>query len=187
MRKIYNAIVVAVSVCVSGCAAVLVGGTAGGVMMAKDQRSLGAQTEDKEIYLRVTSLSAKLAATVNLNATVFNRTVLLTGQVPDAQTASRVEDEVRAIRGVQSVVNDLQIGAASTQASRAKDVFLTSRVITALMIEKDARVGNIKVSTEAGIVYLMGGTSRKEGEIAARTASAVSGVAKVVKVLNYTD
>ena len=48
------------------------------------------------------------------------------------------------------------------------------------------KVGNVKVVTEAGVVYLMGIVSRNEGDRAARVASRVSGVMRVVTVFEYS-
>jgi hypothetical protein len=42
-----------------------------------------------------------------------------------------------------------------------------------------------KVVTEAGVVYLMGRVTQREGDLAGEVARGVSGVRKVVKVFDY--
>ncbi len=55
------------------------------------------------------------------------------------------------------------------------------------MIEdRDLNSQTIKIVTEAGVVYLMGIVSRNEGDRAARVASRVSGVMRVVTVFEYS-
>jgi osmotically-inducible protein OsmY len=45
----------------------------------------------------------------------------------------------------------------------------------------------VKVVTERSVVYLMGLVTADEGVTAARVAASTSGVARVVKVFEYTD
>jgi osmotically-inducible protein OsmY len=111
--------------------------------------------------------------------------VLLTGEVKDDAMKQTVEREVSAIEGVQSVVNELEIAGPSSLTSRSSDSLITTKVKASFVDTKDLYANAIKVTTERGIVYLMGRVTPREGELAGEVARGVSGVQKVVKVFEY--
>ena len=74
----------------------------------------------------------------------------------------------------------------SSISDRANDTYITSKVKTNLIAEKDFPASAIKVVTEASTVYLMGIVTQKEANLAAEIARNVDGVKKVVKVFEYT-
>ncbi len=89
----------------SACAPLIVGGAAvGGALVATDRRTSGAQLEDEGIELRAASrIRQNLGERVHVNATSYNRQVLLTGEVPSAQDkaagrADRLAGRQRALR-----------------------------------------------------------------------------------------
>lgn len=175
-----------VALSLQGCALAVVGAVGGGTLVATDRRTLGAQTEDREIQVK-----AKTAATQNLpdeahvSVTVFNRRVLLTGEVPSAQWKQKAEDQVRGINNVNSIVNELAVQGASSLSSRANDAYLESRVKGAMVGEKDLRANYYKVVCERGTVYLMGLVTQEEGTHGANVAAQTPGVEQVVKVFQY--
>ena len=89
--------------------------------------------------------------------------VLITGEVPDEETKSKVEREVRAIEGVMNVTNELEIGFASSYTSRSNDALITSKVKLSLADAKDISANSFKVVTEKGAVFLMGRVTQREG------------------------
>ncbi len=62
---------------------------------------------------------------------------------------------------------------------------LTTKVKAALFEDKLTHANAFRVVTERGTVYLQGRVTRLEGDRAAELARTVSGVVKVVKVLDY--
>lgn len=169
-----------------GCALLLLGAAGGGTLMAVDRRSLGAQTEDKEIAVRAKSrLNEQLPDQAHVKATVYNRRVLLTGEVPDAAAKRQAEAIVSNINNVEGIVNELALQGASSLSSRANDTYLEGRVKGALVQEKNLSANNFKVVAERGDVYLMGLVTRDEGDRGADAASRVPGVMRVVKVFQY--
>jgi osmotically-inducible protein OsmY len=170
----------------AGCMPLAITGMATGALVASDRRTLGAQTEDQGIELKGnTALAEKLPAAKGVSITSYNRKVLLTGQVPDADTKARAARLVGELPNVRSVQNEITVAARTGVGSYASDVGLTTRVKTAMIGVKDLPADNVKVVTEAGVVYLMGLVSRAEGDLAAKTAARVSGVTRVVTVFEY--
>ena len=172
----------------TGCAPLVVGGAvAGGVMVASDRRSPGIQLEDQAIELRVRDALGKAFPKdrANISVTSYNQRVLLTGEVTEAQMKSEAEAIARKSENVRAVVNELHVGSLSTFANRNFDTALTSKVLAALLQAPGVPSGAIKVVSERAVVYLMGRVTPAEGEAAARAASRVAGVQRVVKNFDY--
>jgi osmotically-inducible protein OsmY len=176
----------AVLTSVQGCVGMAVGTAVVGTLAATDRRTLGAQTEDKAILLKGEARVSRLVGDAgHVNITSFNRKVLLTGEVRDETMKQAVEREVSEIEGVQSIVNELAVMGVTSFTSRSNDTLITGKVKAAFVDTKDLYANSIKVVTERGTVYLMGRVTQREGQLAAKVASSVSGVQKVVKVFDY--
>ncbi|TWI61859.1 osmotically-inducible protein OsmY [Pseudoduganella lurida] len=170
----------------SGCVGLVVGGAVAGTMSASDRRTFGAQTEDKTIDFKASNRVRNLvgdAAHVNINA--FNRKVLITGEVRDQAMKQAVENEVKTVEGVQSVVNELVIAGPASYTSRSNDTLLTTKVKASLVDAKDISANSFKVVTERGEVFLMGRVTQFEAGRASDIARGVNGVTKVVRVFEY--
>ncbi|MGB7481715.1 MAG: BON domain-containing protein [Burkholderiaceae bacterium] len=171
----------------AGCFTMAVGGVVMGTLAATDRRTLGAQTEDKAIVLKAANRLGSMpgAGSNHINVTSFNRKVLLTGEVHDAQAKAAAEREVAGVEGVQSVVNELAVAGVSSFTARSNDSLLTGKVKASFVDDKVIYANSIKVVTERSVVYLMGRVTPSEGARAAAIASGVAGVQKVVKVFEY--
>jgi len=171
-----------------GCVLALAGAAGGGALVATDRRTLGAQTEDREIQVKALSeLNKNLPDASHVNVAVFNQRVLLTGEVPDPAAKQQAESIVRGIPNVKvsGIVNELAVQPASSYSSRANDAYLEARVKAELVAYKDISANNFKVVSERGIVYLMGLVTPDEGNIATNAVSQLNGVQQVVKVFEY--
>jgi len=190
LANIAAAVVVAgLSASLSGCFPIVAGGVGVGAMMADDRRTSGIYIEDERIELRVLTDTAKLGDKVHVNATSFNRVVLVTGEVPDEATKAKVEKLVNEVDNVKRVQNELAIARPSTLGERSNDVYVTTRVKTRFLSEGKKRfsANHVKVITEMATVYLMGLVSKDEAAAAAEIAAATPGVKRVVKVFEYTE
>ena len=169
-----------------GCPLIVAGAAGGGALMATDRRSVGAQTEDREIQAKAQSMFiGDLPDEAHMDVTVFNRRVLLTGEVPTPEAKLKAEAITRTIDNVQGIINELQVNPPSSFTSRSNDAYITSKVKAALFTEKDLGSNFFKVVTESGKVYLMGLVTPTEGDRGADVASRVTGVVQVVKVFQY--
>ncbi|CAG9273421.1 21 kDa hemolysin precursor [Paraburkholderia unamae] len=178
----------AASLCASlqGCFLALAGAAGGTALVATDRRTVGSQTEDREIQVKaLADLGKQLPDTAHVNVAVFNQRVLLTGEVPDDASKQKAESIVRAVTNVESIVNELAVQPASSFSSRANDSYLEGRVKAELVAYKDISANNFKVVSERGTIYLMGLVTTQEGSIAANATAGVMGVAQVVKCYQY--
>ncbi|HKT93958.1 MAG TPA: BON domain-containing protein [Paraburkholderia sp.] len=180
----------AASLCASlqGCFLALAGAAGGTALVATDRRTVGSQTEDREIQVKaLADLGKQLPDTAHVNVAVFNQRVLITGEVPDDASKQKAESIVRAVTNVASIVNELAVQPASSFSSRANDSYLEGRVKGELIAYKDISANNFKVVSERGTVYLMGLVTPDEGNIAANATAGVMGVTQVVKCYQYID
>jgi osmotically-inducible protein OsmY len=187
MRPLAKAVLcIALLGSLSGCIGLMVGGAAMGAVATADRRTLGAQTEDKSIAVKAELRVPKIAGPdAHVNVAAYNRKVLLTGEVRDEATKAAVEREVRAIENVQSVINDLEVSGPSSYTSRSSDALITTKVKASLVDMKTISAVSFKVVTERGTTYLMGRVTPREGQVAGDVAKGVSGVQRVVKILEY--
>ncbi len=111
---------VAASTLMSACAPLLVGGAVMGTsLMVTDRRTSGTQLEDQSIELKaMTRTREAVGERGHVNATSYNRTLLLTGEVAADTDKVAVEQAVAKIEGVRTVVNELVVAGSSSLAAR---------------------------------------------------------------------
>ena len=167
----------------SACVPLVVGGAAaGGMLVATDRRTSGAQLEDEGIELRAGSRLREALTGHRINVTSYNRQVLLTGEVATAQDVQRAAEVVARVDNVGTVVNDLVVGLPSTLTQRSTDTLITGKVKASLVDAKDVQLNAFKIITERNVVYLMGRVSQREADRATQIARGVANVSKVVRV-----
>ena len=170
-----------------GCVAAVVGGAATGVVVSEDRRTVGTVTEDQGIEIKAVNRITDKYKDAHINATSFNRMVLVTGEVPDAAAKAAVEKIVQAIENVRGVYNEVTVGPVTVLSARPNDSFITSKVKARFVDERKFNAVHVKVVTEASVVYLLGLVKRKEAEDAVEIARTTSGVKRVVKLFEYID
>jgi osmotically-inducible protein OsmY len=181
-----NTLLVAVlSTQLSACVGLLVAGVVGGASVAMDRREVGANADDKQIEFRVSNLLAEKFPKAHINSEVFNRNVLLTGEVPTIEIGRQAEALVRTIPNVRSVSNELAVGEVSGITARSADAAITTKVKARFLEDRLIQSSAFVVTTERGNVYLQGRVTQAEAARATDLARSVGGVRQVVKVFDY--
>ena len=179
-----------------GCLLAVAGaGVAAGVGVAHDRRDASTVFDDRRLALRASDAINRDKAFVHdgnfVHAVVYNGSVLLCGQVREAELKQRAQTQVEHLDGVKRVVNEIEVADEPLGFWRRRvDNTTTARVKTALLDITslgDFDPSRINVTTVNGVVYLMGMVSREEADAAVDAARNVAGVAKVVKVFEYGD
>ncbi len=166
----------------AGCAPLVMGGVVVGGFVATDRRTTGTQVEDQTIELKAASRVSELATLGNVNVVSYNRTVLITGEVPSADEKARVERAVAGVENVRAVVNELGIGGNSTLGSRSNDTVLAGKISATLIDAADLQSNAFKIVVERGNVYLMGRVTEREAARGTEIARSIKGVQKVVQM-----
>ena len=170
-----------------GCIPVMIAGAGvAGTSIAGNNLPTTVQFDDSALRLKAINALNQypdLAATSNIEVTVFNKIALLLGQVPDQKTSDEVATAVGQVNGIQMVYNQLTIGPRATFTAFSDDAMITTRVKSNFIGHVNPM--NFKVITEQGVVYLLAITTESTGEEAAQIASRTKGVKKVVEAYWY--
>jgi osmotically-inducible protein OsmY len=177
------------SILLSGCVPLVIAGAAGGAaLVVADRRSVGAQTDDEAIELKMANnIGAGYGDRVHVNVTSYNGVVLLTGEVPTPELKRSIEDIAKSTAKVRTVHDELAVGPVSSIGSRTNDSYITSKVKARFVEANKFAPNHVKVVTERQVVYLMGLVRHSEADAAAQIAATTSGVVRVVKLFEYID
>lgn len=172
----------------SGC--VLAATTAAvqtGTVMAQE-RSVSDAGSDARIHLLASDKLFKESTALfgNVDISVVEGRVVLTGNVPHA------EDRVKAVRlvwevpGVRQVTDELQIHDGTGVSGYAKDSWIIAKMRTQMILAKDVMSINYTMDCVNGTVYLMG-VAQDQGELdrvinLARNTSGVKDVISYVRI-----
>lgn len=167
-----------------GCVPVVVAGVASGAVATIDRRSFATQAEDETIEWKASArISEKFGEKVHINATSFNRKLLLTGEVPGEEIKAEVQQLVSNIPNVQGIHNEVAIAGITTFSARSNDAYITSKVKSRFVDANSFNPFRVKVITEGGNVYLMGLLTQREADAAVWVTRTTAGVQKVVKLM----
>lgn len=168
----------------SGCIGAVAVGAGAGTLMATDRRISEVYLADEAIEIRVSNaIGQQLGDKVHINATSYNRMLLLTGEVPDATTKEQAEKVAIANSSeVKRITNELQIAGLSSYTARSNDTYLTSKVKARFLDAARFSINHIKVVTENSSVYLLGIVTQAEADAAVEIARTTGGVQRVVRV-----
>lgn len=175
----------------SGCATVISSFSDDGMEEDPTRRTFGSMMDDGRIetMVRVNLNTAdERLRKANISVVSFNGTVLLVGQVPDQDLkneATRIATSSSS--RVKTVYNELEVAGGSSFLTRTSDAWLSSKVKTLLLANKDIRGLRTKVVTEKGAVYLMGLVTRDQADRIVNLVSNTGGVTKVVRAFEYVD
>lgn len=187
IRKLAGLAVLAAAVpMLQGCFPLAVTGMGAAALLATDRRTTGTYVEDEGIEWKALARLRQDSRGAHVNATSYNRRVLLTGQAPTEDEKKRLESVARDIPNVREVTNEITVGQVSTLASRGNDLLVTSNVKARILGSGRISPTHVKVVTEAGVVYLMGMVSVEEGDAAAEVARTTQGASSIVKAFEYT-
>lgn len=168
-----------------GCVAAAVVGVVGGATVANDNRSLGKQIDDHKIEFTAHARLADakgLTENSNLQVVSVNAKVLIVGQTPNTYLKDLAIKTLNQVDGIEFIYDQIRISNTTSLTTRSNDVWLTSKVKTALFGSDNLDATNIKVVTENGEVFLMGLVSSKEAAEAVEIARHVGGVNRVFKM-----
>lgn len=166
-----------------GCVGAAVVGAGAGALMIVDRRASEVYIADQGLELRTASrISEKYGDKVHVNATSYNRMLLLTGEVPTAEIKADVEKIAAGVNDVKSISNELAIAGPSSFGVRSNDSYITSKVKARFIDANKFSANVVKVVTEAGVVFLLGIVTQAEADAAVEIARTTGGVLKVVRV-----
>lgn len=190
MNRLLVLPLISLSLALHACAPAVVVGAGAGAAATHDRRSVGAIVDDAAIELKIGALvkaDKSLADTTHISVTSVNGMVLLTGEAETAALREKVVADARNVASVRLVVDEIRIAQPTPIGNRTRDTWITTKVKSKLMNTRGLDSSQVKVVTEARSVYLLGLVTQEQGHLAAEAARRIRGVARVVKLFEYTD
>ncbi len=168
-----------------GCspANVLATGGSTAMVVAEGERTFGTVVDDATIKVNIAAkfLNAGSNMFVEINTTVLEGRVLLTGLVKDQETRIEAVRLVWEINGVNEVINELEIGNRDTLKDYATDLWINTqaRAVSAKIV--GLRVVGYNFETINGKVYVAGITNKPEQlESLIQSLKTIKGVKEIV-------
>lgn len=182
---VWSALLLQLGGCIAVPALMVGGGVAMGTMVATDRRTPGAVIEDRGIETKAAlRIREALGDAVHVSVSSYNRSALITGEVPDAKRKAQVEKIVLDVENVQKTLNELAIMENTPITARVQDGILTSRIRAVLIDDKTLVANAFKVTTERGVVYIQGRATAREIALMTEIVSGLNGVTRVVRVVD---
>ncbi len=138
------------------------GGTA--MVVAEGDRSLGTVVDDATIKVNIAAkfLNAGNNLFVDINTTVLEGRVLLTGLVDNQEIRIDAVRLIWEVEGVREVINEIEIGNRSTLKDYANDLWINTQARGVAAKTIGLRSVGYNFETINGKIYVAGITSRPE-------------------------
>ncbi len=191
LRKLVSWCTIAfASLVFSGCTSIISATTDEPIQIDPGKRSLGVKIDDQQIET-IAAVNINKAHPMLDDAPVsvhsFNAVVLLVGQVPTNELRELAGNTARKLPNVRQVHNELQVQAPISLLAGANDSWLTTKIKSKLLTNRDIDSGRLHIVTENNTVFLMGLVTHTEAEAITNVARHTGGVQKVVRVFEYID
>ena len=123
-------------------------------------------------------------ANANINTTSFQGNLLITGQVSSKELIAIASNEVKKLRNVKKLYNQLAVLGETSLLSKTNDVLINNRVKSELRKLNNFDHKKIKIVTEYGVVYLMGKLTAQESRTVLKAAKSTRGAQNVISLNN---
>ena len=156
--------------------------------MANDRRTIGEILDDKTLYMNLGNIVSKdsMLDDAHINFNVYNKSVLMTGEVPNDDLKSYLEGIVKKqAPKMNQLINEVAVMPKSSYLGRAKDGVISVQIEALFLDQEVFHPAHVSVLTERGTVYLMGSVTKREAEHATNVTSKAKNVKQVVKLFNY--
>jgi len=170
-----------------GCspASILSTGAGSALVVAEGERSIGTVIDDATIKVNIAAkfLSANNNLFVNINTSVLEGRVLLTGLVENQEIRIDAVRLVWEAEGVREIINEIEIGNRSTLKDYATDLWINTqaRAVAAKTIGIKAITYNFE--TIQGKIYVAGITTTPD--LLDEMISALKNIKGVNEIVNY--
>ena len=155
------------------------------MVVAEGERTMGTVIDDATIKVNIAAkfLGAGNNLFVNINTSILEGRVLLTGLVENQEIRIDAVRLVWEVEGVQEIINEIEIGNRSTLKDYASDLWINTqaRAIAAKTVGIKAITFNFE--TIRGKIYIAGITNRPD--LLETMISALKNIKGVDEIVNY--
>ncbi|MCJ8170681.1 BON domain-containing protein [Atopomonas sediminilitoris] len=175
----------------AGCSSILSATRDDPIVDDRGTRTTGSAIDDSlistKVDVNVDKAHPDLASQSRVLNVTYNGVVLLIGQVPRAELKDLAARAAQNVQRVKRVQNEITIGQPIGFAARSNDSLLTTKIKTQMLADSNIPGRRITVTTENGVVYLMGLLTRQEADLATGLVQGISGVQRIVRVFEYIN
>ena len=170
-----------------GCSPASVLATGGGsaMVVAEGERSIGTVIDDATIKVNIAAkfLNAENNLFVNINTSVLEGRVLLTGLVDNQEIRIDAVRLVWEVDGVKEIINEIEIGNRVTLKDYASDLWINTqaRAVAAKTVGIKSITYNFE--TIQGKIYIAGISARPD--LLDEMILALRGIKGVEEIVNY--
>ena len=170
-----------------GCSptSILATGGSSALVVAEGERSMGTVIDDATIKVNIAAkfLNAGNNIFVNINTSVLEGRVLLTGLVDNQEIRIDAVRLVWEVEGVKEIINEIEIGNRSTLKDYASDLWINTqaRAVAAKTVGLKAITFNFE--TIQGKIYIAGISTRPD--LLNDMISALKNIKGVNEIVNY--
>lgn len=175
----------------AGCGSILSATRDTPIESNKGTRTIGSSIDDQLIETKTSVNIAKahidLERESRISVISYNGVVLLAGQVPRKELKELAGDVAQRVQRIKVVHNELTVGPNLSLLARNTDALITTSAKARLLADSAIPGRRIKVTTEAGVIYLLGLVTQAEAALAVQAVQQVGGVQRIVKLFEYID
>ncbi len=153
------------------------------VSVSNSDRSIGEYIDDTLIktIIKNSYFDQNENIFFNVDIEVSQGRVLLTGTVDNIDLRIEATRIAWGVKGVQTVINEIQISQSDSILNFADDLVISTKVLARLMLDEEINSLNYNIETVNKIVYIIGiSSSSEEKQKAIELSKEVFGVKEVV-------
>jgi osmotically-inducible protein OsmY len=181
---------VVLSLSITGCAPLIVGGAATAGYLAIQERGAKTAVIDSKIktHIKDRLFSKDYHYLTDIGVNVLQGNVLLTGVATDEASKENVERITRLTKGVNNVANNILVADDYTTAQYTKDSWISTQFKTRLLGAKDVYSVNYLTDTVMGNIYILGiAATESEKERVLHIARTTKGVQQVFNYIQVSS
>ena len=170
-----------------GCSptSLLATGGSSAMVVAEGERSMGTVIDDATIKVNIAAkfLNAGNNLFVNINTSVLEGRVLLTGLVENQEIRIDAIRLVWEVEGVKEIINEIEIGDRSTLADYASDLWINTQARGVAAKTVGIKAITFNFETIKGKIYIAGISTRPD--LLDEMVSALKNIKGVNEIVNY--
>ena len=158
-NRIFSAIILTiVAVQLSGCAGAILAGGAAAIGASSSEKGFATSINDTSISLKIRDkfVQTDIDLVEGISIQVNDGNVLLVGRIENQELKVKASKLAWEVRGVRSVINEIEIAEKVSLKDRAKDAAAAANLRRLLISDLNINSLNYSIEVVSGIVYLTG-------------------------------
>ncbi len=178
-------IFVGLTLLLSGCAPAAIGGIGAIGLCSVDERGVDGVAKDQAIRAALNfEMEKKLSDFSDVELTVYNGRVLLTGVANTPQIKAQAVNIARNTKGVRDVIDGINVEGEDGFAEYTRDGWITTKLKASLYPEDDVVAPNYVIRTFDKVIYIFGtAQNQEEMDRVLYLAHDITGVRRVVNLI----